>query len=130
MQTALRLFAAGVISAIACSCVRSCKSALAPALALTAAAVLAALGLRLLHPVIDYLQALRSSAGIESSIFSPLLQVGCIGILTELSNSFCAEAGEQSIGRMLEIGGCAAALCALLPLLESVMGTIRPYLGG
>ena len=44
--------------------------------------------------------------------------------------AFCAETGEQSIGRVLEFGGCAAALCALLPLLETVLGFVRPYLGG
>ena len=130
MQTSLRLFAAGVVSVIACSCVRSCRSALAPALALAASAVLAALGLKLLQPVVDCLQTLRRSAGMESAVFSQLLQVGCIGILTELGCAFCSEWGEQSIGRVLECGGCAAALCALLPLLENVRGLIRPYLGG
>ncbi len=130
MQTAFRLIAAGVVSAIACSCARACRSALAPAIALAAAAVLTAFVLRLLKPVADYLQTLREGAGMEPSVFSPLLQVGCIGILTEFCCAFCAEAGEQSIGRVVEFGGCAAALCALLPLLESVMNLIRPYLGG
>ena len=48
----------------------------------------------------------------------------------EQAVAFCAETGEQSIGRVLEFGGCAAALCALLPLLETVLGFVRPYLGG
>ena len=32
--------------------------------------------------------------------------------------------------KVLEFGGCAAALCTLLPLLEGVTESIRPYLGG
>ena len=130
MEAALKLFAAGVASAIACACVRSCRSALAPVLAVTAAAVLAAFALRLLDPVVEYLQTLRADAGVETALFAPLLRTGGIGLITELACAFCAETGEQSIGRVLEFGGCAAALCALLPLLETVLGFVRPYLGG
>ncbi|MBR2080257.1 MAG: hypothetical protein IKC50_00685 [Oscillospiraceae bacterium] len=130
MSTVFRLFAIGIFAVIASAAVRSFKSALAPAIALAAAAVLSLLGLRILDPVLRYLQTMRSAAGIDPAVFAPLLRVGCIGMITELTSSFCAETGELSIGRVLEFGGCAASLCALLPLLESITESLRPYLGG
>lgn len=130
MGKEFRLFAVGIFAVIAIACIRSYKKELAPPVALTAAAVLTLLGLNMLEPVMEYLHTMRAAAGLDAAVFTPLVRVACIGIMTELTSAFCTETGELAIAKVLEFGGCAAALCTLLPLLEGVTESIRPYLGG
>ena len=130
MEAGWKLFGVGIAAAILCATVRSYQRTYALGLALAAASLLAAIALRDLQPVMRSIQALRVDSGVDPAVFSPLLRVCGIGLMTDVCCAFCRETGEQSICRLLEFGGSAAAVCALLPLFNSVFEMIRPYLGG
>ena len=130
MDTVWKLFGVGIVSAILCATVRTIQKPYALGLTLASVLLIGMLGIRLLEPVVRSVQALRGKTKLDSAVFSPLLRICGIGLLTDVSCAFCCEAGEQSICRLLEFGGCAAALCALLPLLDGMLEIIRPYIGG
>lgn len=123
--------AAGSISAvIIITTLRSQNKEIALVLSLAACAVLALGGIKLFQTAVEYLDEMRGIAQIKSAELSPLIKVCGISALVQISATFCREAGESAVGKMVELCGGVAAVCAMLPLLNSVLKLIQDLLGG
>lgn len=98
--------------------------------ALAAAVLGGMLLLRLLEPVSALLRELTGTAQLSPALFAPVWKAAAIGLLTEAVGSFCADAGEQALGKLLELGGMLAMLHVSLPLFEAVLGLLRTMMEG
>ena len=53
-----------------------------------------------------------------------------IGLLTQLTASVCADAGESTVTRLIELCGSVLGIYTALPLLEAVLSLLRTMLEG
>ena len=53
-----------------------------------------------------------------------------IGLLTQLTASVCADAGESTVARLIELCGSVLGIYTALPLLEAVLSLLRTMLEG
>lgn len=86
--------------------------------------------LTLLQPVMELLQQLVETAGISTALFLPVLKAAGIGLLTQTAGSFCADAGEQALGKLLELGGVVSILYVSLPLFTAVLDLLQSLMEG
>ena len=86
--------------------------------------------LRLAEPVVSFLSELRQLAGLEPALLQPLLRTVGIGLLTQLTASVCADAGESTVTRLIELCGSVLGIYTALPLLEAVLSLLRTMLEG
>ena len=123
--------AAGAVAAAVLGCtVRVRQKELGTLVSLAACAVLCAAALGLWRTAADFLRRLSESAGLDPALTAPVYKVCAIGLLTQLCETFCREAGELTAGKLAELGGAAAAVCAALPLVEAVLKLTGRLLGG
>lgn len=92
--------------------------------ALVAMAVVLAitlLVLELMEPVLTFAQSLQRQAGLSQGVTAPVIKCLAIGFLTELGKNICEDAGEKTIGGVLQLAGGIAGFYVMLPLLQSVL---------
>ena len=82
------------------------------------------------EPVVSFLSELRQLAGLEPALLQPLLRTVGIGLLTQLTASVCADAGESTVARLIELCGSVLGIYTALPLLEAVLSLLRTMLEG
>ena len=94
-----------------------------------AVCVLVCLGaLEFLEPVTELIRELRRLGGLDSEAISTLLKAAGIGMLSELAGLLCADAGENALGKVLQILSNAAILWLSIPLFRQVIGMIGEVL--
>jgi len=130
MEQIFEIAALAALGAVLCVSVR--RTSPEYALALSAVCCVCALGCaaRLLSPVLSFLRQLQQMSGMSAAVLSPLLKTVAIGFLTQLSGSFCQEAGEQALAKAVELCGTLLAVYASLPLASAVLELLREMLGG
>ncbi|MBQ7523505.1 MAG: stage III sporulation AC/AD family protein [Oscillospiraceae bacterium] len=128
METLVKVAACAVTVAILGTAVKTRSAELALALALGACAVLAAASLPLVRQAFSYLDELRETAALAPSLVSPVIKVCAVSMLTQFACAFCREAGQASAAKIVELCGGAAALCAMLPLMDAVLNMVREML--
>ena len=76
------------------------------------------------------LRRLSGLAGINAALLAPVLKAAAVGLLTQLTESFCKDAGEGALAKAVELCGGILALYALLPLASSVAELLQRMAGG
>lgn len=82
-----------------------------------------------LRPVIDFLQSMESLGGLDSSMVAALLKITGIGIISEISNLVCADAGSSSLGKTMQFLGAAVILWLSLPLFTALIELLQKIMG-
>ena len=82
-----------------------------------------------LVPILDFLHELEGIGGIDHSLIGVLYKVVGIGILSEISALICADAGNSSLGKALQILGGTAMLWLSIPVFRTLVDLIRSILG-
>lgn len=81
-----------------------------------------------LEPVVEFLRQIRRMGELDSEAVSILLKSAGIGLLSELAGLLCADAGENALGKALQILSSAAILWLSLPLFQQVLTLIEGVL--
>lgn len=95
-----------------------------------AVSIAASVAVTILEPVLDYLWELRNLCELPDGLFSVLLKAVGIALTAELSATVCTDAGNASLGKMLQILGGATVLSLSLPLFRTLMTIIKEMIGG
>ncbi len=80
-----------------------------------------------LTEVLSELSGLMTSAGIDGSIYLPVVKAVGISVLVRISAELCRDAGQNSLASKLELAGAVASIAVCLPLIRqvfSLMGMI------
>ena len=128
MPDMLRLAAIAVAAALAAAVVRKGAPELGLVLAMAAGAVLLSACLDALSAVRELMDLLSDTAGLSPAVVAPVVKATGIAILTRLSAELCRDAKESGIAAFVETAGAAVALCAVLPLLETVLTMVTGLL--
>ena len=129
MDTLLQVAGLGLIAVLLGLVLKKGNGVLALLLTLAACAAMTVSIVRLAEPVVSFLSELRQLAGLEPALQQRLRTVG-IGLLTQLTASVCADAGESTVARLIELCGSVLGIYTALPLLEAVLSLLRTMLEG
>lgn len=89
-------------------------------------------GLLLMHylePVIEFLDQLHKIGDIQGNMLGILMKILGIGILTELTDMVCKDAGNASLGKAMQLLGTAVILWLALPIFRTLIQLIQKILG-
>lgn len=81
-----------------------------------------------LEPVLELLGQLRRLGEVDSQALAILLKAALIGLVGELAALICADAGEQALGKGLQILSAAVTLWLSLPLFQQILTLIEGVL--
>ena len=122
--------AMAIVCALLCTVLKQHGAELSSVLALAGCVGLLIAALTVLSPVMTFLRRLSGLAGINAALLAPVLKAAAVGLLTQLTESFCKDAGQQALAKAVELGGGVLALYALLPLASSVAELLQRMAGG
>ena len=128
MSDMLRLAAIAVTAALCAAVIRKGAAELGLVLAIAAGAILLSASLDALSAVRDLMDLLSDTAGLSPAVVAPVVKTTGIAILTRLAAELCRDAKESGIAAFVETAGAACALCAALPLLETVLTMVTELL--
>lgn len=97
---------------------------------IVALCIAACAAVTILNPVLNYLVELQRLFHLPDDLISILMKAVGIALVAELSATICADAGNASLGKMLQILGGAAVLTLSVPMFRTLMTIIREMIGG
>ena len=77
-----------------------------------------------LQPVVSFLHTLQEKTGVDSAFFQILLKAVGIALLGETASLICTDAGNSSMGKIVQVLSSAVILWLSLPLLEKLLDLV------
>lgn len=82
-----------------------------------------------LVPVLDFLWELEDLGGLQEGMLGILIKALGISLVTQIAGWICADAGNGSLGAMVQILGSAVILNLSLPIFRGFITLIQEILG-
>ena len=82
-----------------------------------------------LEPVVDFLQTLEDLGGLDRNMTATLLKAAGIGMVTEIAGLVCKDAGNESLGKVMQLLGTSVILWLSMPLLTALIELLQKILG-
>lgn len=82
-----------------------------------------------IKPVLDFANRLVEIGQLEHEFLNVLLKVVGIGLISQIAGLICADAGNQTLGKALQIITTVVMLCVSVPLLDEILSLIETVLG-
>ena len=98
-------------------------------LSITVCCMAAAAAMSYLSPVLDFLGTLETLGSLDSDMVEILLKAAGIGILSELAAMVCGDAGNNALGKTVQLLGTAVILWLSLPLFTALTELLQSILG-
>ena len=98
-------------------------------ISIAASTMVAILAVTYLEPVLEFLQELEVLSRIQGDMLGVLLKAVGIGLVVELTGTICADAGNASLGKTLQLLGSAVILCLSVPVFRSMLDLVQMILG-
>lgn len=99
-------------------------------LTIAACCMVAAAAVSYLKPVVALMVRLQDQANLDSEFLGILLKVVGIGLIAEIAALICSDAGNASLGKVLQVLASAVILWLSIPLLNELMTLVSDILGG
>lgn len=80
-------------------------------------------------PILEFANRLIEVGQLNDALLEVLLKVVGIGLISQIAGFICVDAGNQSLGKALQILTTAVILCISVPLLEEMLSLIESVLG-
>ena len=117
-------------AAVLCTVLKKQSREQAALVALAGCAGLLTAALTVVPPILEFLRKMQRMAGMNAAVFAPVLKTVAVGLLSQIAEAFCRDAGEQALAKAVEIGGGILALYTLLPLAGSVAELLQRMMTG
>lgn len=82
-----------------------------------------------LDPIIAFAEKLKALGNLDTELFTILLKVTGIGLLAEIASMICKDAGNDTLGKTLQIVSVFVILYLSLPMLTRLLELIETVLG-
>lgn len=129
MEVFLRATAAVLVAVIMYLVLNSHNKELALLLTLAVCcAVIAAAG-QFVEPVMDFLNTLKQVGQLDNGYLSIVLKVVAIGFLSEVAALVCNDAGNATLGKVLQMLAACVILWLSIPLLNNLLELVQNILG-
>ena len=97
-------------------------------LALAVSAMVLAAAITFLEPVFSFFSKLQSLGHLNSQLLHTLIKAVGIGLLSEIVSLICADSGNASLGKALQILASAVILRISIPLFTELLDLIEGML--
>lgn len=124
MDTILKCAGIAVAGAILSLVVRRQSGEFAALLSVAVVLMLTLLALEFMDPVLAFADTLQETAHLGEGVMAPVVKSLAIGFVTETGKNICEDAGEKTIGGVLQLAGGIGAFYVMLPLMQSVLDLI------
>lgn len=81
------------------------------------------------RPIIDFLQKLRIVGNIDHNTLSILLKASGIAMLSEITGLICADAGNRTLGKVLQLLAAVLIFWLSLPVLNQMIDLMNKIIG-
>lgn len=98
-------------------------------LAIAVCCMVALAAIEYLQPVLSFLESLENLGGLDGDMVTTLLKATGIGIITEIANLVCKDAGNESMGKSMQLLGTAVILYLSMPLFTALIELLQKILG-
>lgn len=123
--------AAGVLAAlIIMLCVSKYNKDISLIITLTVCAMVILSAMTFIKPVVDFMSKLQMIGNVDPELFSVVLKVVGIAITGEFSSLICKDAGNESMGKSLQLLTSCAALWMSIPVFERLLSLLDKVLSG
>lgn len=92
--------------------------------------MLSAASVRYLEPVLTFLNHLEVLGDLNGDMLGILLKIVGIGLVSEIAAVVCADAGNASLGKMLQLLGNAVMLWLSIPVFNALLELIQRIMEG
>ena len=83
-----------------------------------------------LEPILELVDTLQTMGGLDKDLTAILLKAVGIGLVTEIAGLICADSGNGSLGRVLQLLGTVVILWLSLPLFNALLELIQEMVSG
>ena len=129
MTPFLQISGAVLLAVILVLALKSYCKEIGTILAITVCCLTGLTALRYLQPVLEFLKKLEDLGGLDEVMIEILLKSTGIGIITEIANLVCKDAGNESMGKSMQVLGTAVILYLSLPLFQTLIELLQKILG-
>ena len=129
MTPFLQISGAVLLAVILVLALKSYCKEIGTILAITVCCLTGLTALRYLQPVLEFLKKLEDLGGLDEVMIEILLKSTGIGIITEIANLVCKDAGNESMGKSMQLLGTAVILYLSLPLFQTLIELLQKILG-
>lgn len=129
MDIFLKVTAGVLITAILCLVLSRQRADISLLLAICVCCMVVLAAVSYLQPVIAFASKLILVGQLSSDLLNVLLKVSGVGMISQIACLICADAGNQSLAKALQILTTAVVLCVSVPLLEEILSLIEAVLG-
>lgn len=82
-----------------------------------------------LQPVLEFAMHLVQLGQLNQDMLTVLMKVVGIGLISQIAGLICADAGNQTLSKVLQIMTTVVILWVSIPLLEEVLSLIETVMG-
>lgn len=125
----MQAVAAALIAVILCGMLSTQGKETGLLLTIGVCSMLCMIALHYLSPMLEFLGQLEQVGGLDGNMVAILLKAAGIGFLSEIAALVCADAGNRSLGKALEVLGSGVILWLSIPLFQSVLTLIQQIVG-
>lgn len=83
-----------------------------------------------LSPVVSLIRSIRKESGLDGDLLNALLKIVGIGLVTQIAELICNDAGNTGLGKVVGLLGTSAILWLCVPLLSQLIDLVQKILGG
>lgn len=98
-------------------------------LTLAVCAMVISVSLVFLQPIIDFLRTLQNMGELDTDLISVVLKAVGIGLISEISALVCKDAGNESMGKALQLLSSILVLWMSIPVFEKLLTLLDNVLG-
>lgn len=129
MDIFLKVTAGVLVAAVLCLVLTKQNADLAMLLAMAVCCMVIAAAFSYFAQVLDFARKLIEIGKLDHGLLDVLLKIVGIGLLSQIAGMVCADAGKQSLEKVLQILTTAVILCISIPVLEEMLALIETVLG-
>lgn len=82
-----------------------------------------------IRPILVFANRLAQVGQLNHEMLNVLQKVVGIGLVSQIAGFICTDAGNQTLGKVLQIITTAVILCVSVPLLEEILSLVEAVLG-
>ena len=101
---------------------------LALVLTVTACSIVLIAAIQQYEQVVRFVEALQSIGQLDNGLLEIILKVVGIGLLSEVTNMLCVDAGNAAFGKTFQMLATCVILCLSLPLFDTLLELIEEIL--
>ena len=129
MDTFWKAAAAVLLAVVLVPAVAKTEKDISVLLTMAVCCLVAAAALSYLEPVLDLLWELKALGDLSGEMLEILMKAVGIGLVAEIAGMICADAGNGSLGKTLQILASAAILYLSIPLFQAFLTLVQEILG-